>query len=156
MRAALLLVIAVGALIGFLLPGSRAPAPAEAATPADGYRETLLERRYDGHFYVDALVNGRTVRFLVDTGATTVALTTEDAQRIGIDFDPNQFSVVARSASGDVLGQNVTLDYVDIEGKRVPHIGAQVAQNLPVSLLGQAYLARISGVQMNGDYMTLR
>src|ERR1044072_1904330 len=127
MKGALFLVVARGAAIGFLLPVAKPPPPAEAATPADGYRETLLERRYDGHFYVDALVNGRTVHFLVDTGATTLALTTDDAQRTGIPFDPNQFAVVARSAAGDVLGQNVTLDFVDIEGKRVPRIRAQIA-----------------------------
>jgi aspartyl protease family protein len=155
MKLALFLVIAAGAAIGLMLPSGQpsAPVAADLQAPAE---ETLLEREEDGHFYVDAEVNGQLVHFLIDTGATTVALTTRDAARIGIQFDPDEFEPIARGASGLVRGKDITLDSVDIEGKRVTAVRAAIAEGLPVSLLGQAYLARISTVQMNGDYMSLR
>ena len=80
----LLTVIVVGAGIGLMLPTSQPRTPAVAAArtgppPA----EVRLERRSDGHFYVHGEVNGQLARFLVDTGASFVALTVEDAKRLG-------------------------------------------------------------------------
>lgn len=166
MMKALLCVVAAGAAIGFMIPtGDRSsPPPVEtaAAVPAKQPfaavqpRETLLERRGNGHFYVTAEVNGFPVDFVVDTGATTVALTTDDARRLGLDFDPAEFTTIGRGASGDVRGTQVQLDVIDIDGKRVPQISGVIVEELDISLLGQTYLSRISAVQMNGDYMTLR
>lgn len=164
MMKALLCVVVAGAAIGFMIPtGSpSSPAPVEAAAPekepfaAVQPQETLLERRGNGHFYVTAEVNGHPVDFVVDTGATTVALTTGDANRLGLDFDPGEFTTVGRGASGDVRGKQVRLDVIDIDGKRVPQVPGVIVEGLDVSLLGQSYLSRISAVQMNGDHMTLR
>jgi aspartyl protease family protein len=63
---------------------------------------------------------------------------------------------IARTASGIAQGKAVTLPKVSIEGKDVPEVEAMIIEGAEVSLLGQSYLARISGVQMNGDTMVLR
>ena len=162
MMKPLLIVIAVGAGLGMLLPVGEGPMPAseqarETARPQhDEPRETLLERESNGHFYVDAEVNGEMVKFIVDTGASSVALTTEDAERLGLDFDPAEFEVVGRSATGPAMGQEVELDFIDIEGKRVTAVRGVVLAGLDMSLLGQSYLSRMGTVQMSGDYMSLR
>lgn len=173
MRTALAIVIAVGAGIGFLLPAGQSPAPAapapEEAAAAVASRgpakapaapswggETRLSRAASGHFHTTALVNGRPVEFIVDTGATTIALTVADARRIGIPVDPSSFRVVGSGASGPVRGQPVTIDRVSVDGKEVRTLRGAVLEGLEISLLGQAYLSRIGSVEMTGDEMVLR
>ena len=166
MEKSFLFVIGLGAAIGLLLPAShRVAAPAgpkvmAAAPAADAPPpvpvETKLERMPNGHFYADGNVNGQPVRLVVDTGATTVALSMADAQRIGVPFSPGSFTVIGSGASGPVRGQDVTLDRVEVDGKEVRSVPAVVVEGLEVSLLGQTYLGRISSVQMSGDTMTLK
>lgn len=156
MQKALLPVILLGAGIGLMMPSAKSPAPALAAVAEGQPEETLLERKDNGHFYVTADVNGHLVNFLVDTGASTVALTIEDAERLGVEFSRSAFTVVGTGASGPVRGQLVTLDSVVIDGKAVSQVDGAVIEGLDISLLGQAYLSRISSVQMSGDYMSLR
>lgn len=173
----LLLTIAAGASIGWLLPAGpvepesqRPTAGAANATPKPVVvppqrpstsihreREIVIARMPDGHFYTDAMVNGRPVRFLIDTGATGVALTAGDARNIGLPFSPGEFTVIGKGASGDVRGKLVTIDRIaigDIEATRVP--GAIIDEGLEVSLLGQSFLSRVSSVSIADNRMTLR
>src|SRR5687768_17349326 len=119
MIRSLFLVVAVGAGIGLMIPAERDAQPVVAAAaatqPAGAPAETRINRERNGHFYVHATVNGELVRFLVDTGASMVALTPEDAERVGVDFDPARFEPVARGASGIVEGQLATIDSIEIE-----------------------------------------
>ena len=161
MRAALLCMIAGGLVIGFTIPmGNRAPvAQAESANskPApDAPRGTKLARAGNGHFYTDAYVNRKTIHFVVDTGATDVALTIDDARMAGIKVDPTQFRIVGTGASGAVTGQEVNLDEVELDGKRVRGLKGVVLQGLAVSLLGQNYLRQLHSVEISADTMTLR
>jgi aspartyl protease family protein len=157
MRAAFATVIVAGVGIGLMLPGGHAPAPAPAAVVApDAYQETRLERAPGGHFFVNGKVEGNPVRFVIDTGATAVALTIEDARRIGLKFSEDEFAVVGRGAAGDVWGKEFTFKKVSVEGKDVTHVRGAIIKDLDVSLLGQTYLSRITAVQMNGDSMILR
>lgn len=118
---------------------------------------TQIQRAGDGHFYATAEVNGRPVRFLVDTGASTIALTMADAQAVGLTVDPSEFGVIGRGASGEVSGKSVTLDSVSINGKRANHVRAAIlADGLEVSLLGQSYLSQLSQVKIEGDQLELR
>lgn len=163
-------VVAVGASIGLLWPSGHrvaptAPAPAGpkvvttapvADAPPPVPVETKLQRAPNGHFYAEGNVNGQPVRLVVDTGATTVALSMADAQRIGVPFSPGAFDVIGSGASGAVRGQEVMLDKVEVGGKEVRSVPAVVVEGLEVSLLGQTYLSRIGSVQMSGDTMTLR
>jgi aspartyl protease family protein len=151
--------IVAGLGIGLMVPvGKRAPV-AQAATegkPAEVARDTRLARAANGHFYTDAFVNRKTIHFIVDTGATDVALTIDDARMAGIKVDPAKFEVVGTGASGAVMGQAVSLDEVDLDGKRVRDIKGVVLQGLAVSLLGQNYLRQLHSVEISADTMTLR
>jgi aspartyl protease family protein len=176
-KAALGIMIAIGAAIGLLLPAGQkmnpavaepAPAAAAASAPAPGKAapsppatrgwaaETRLKPGPNGHFHTLALVNGQQVEFVVDTGATNIALTIEDARRIGIPVDPASFQVVGSGAGGPVRGQRITLDSVSVDGKEVRALQGAVLDGLDVSLLGQAYLSRITEVRMAGGEMILR
>lgn len=135
------------------------PAPAPLPPSSDGYggRQIIIERKADGHFYADATINGQLVRFLVDTGATTVALTTRDARHVGLFFSPNEFTAIGRGASGEVRGKLVTIDRIalgHVEARQVR--GAIIDDGLDISLLGQSFLSRIGSVRIAEDRMTLR
>lgn len=173
MRVVLGGVLVAGAGIGLLLPQeerSAAIAPAAKvetaaavtkSAPAAPQRagwggETRLTPGPGGHFHTRALVNGQPVEFIVDTGATTIALTEADARRIGVNFDPADFQVVGSGASGPVRGQQVMIDSVSLDGKEVRTLRGAVLEGLDVSLLGQAYLSRITSVTISGEEMVLR
>lgn len=142
-------------------PGRRAPV--EAVKPAasqpqssagNGLASREIARSPDGHFYLDAQVNGARVHFLVDTGASIVALTAADAQRAGIALPSER--ATARGAGGEVELMPVTIERIaagPLEARAVP--GAVVPE-LPVSLLGQSFLARVGRVEISGDRMVLR
>jgi aspartyl protease family protein len=115
-----------------------------------------LEREGNGHFYVHGEVNGQLARFVVDTGASMVALTMEDAERIGVPFDEQNFEIIGTGASGPVRGQMVKLDRVVVEGRELRDVSGAVLDGLEISLLGQSVLTRIGTLEMNGDYMILR
>ena len=147
----------VGTAIGLALPASGPPPMAAAAkSSSEAPRETVLEREDNGHFYVHAKINGELVRFVVDTGASTVALTEEDAQRVGLDINPDAYEYIGEGASGPVQGQLVTIDKVDVDGKVVDNVSGAVLKGSKLSLLGQSYLTRMGEVQMRGDTMVLR
>ena len=151
----LLAMVAIGTAIGVAWPTAKPVAPAVAAG-SEKPRETVLERSSNGHFYVHAKVNGELVRFIVDTGATAVALTAEDAKRVGLKFSPSEFEYVGEGASGPVRGKMVTIDEIDVDGKKVENVSGAILAGSDLSLLGQSYLSRMGEVQMRGDYMVLR
>jgi aspartyl protease family protein len=173
MGKALILVVLVGLGLGLLIPLDKGDSPkaevAQAAEPAQpaaeppaepaaaGWgTETRLRRDGGGHFLARAHINGQPIEAVVDTGASTVALTIADAQRAGIAVDPSRFDVVGTGASGAVRGHEITLSSVSVDGKEVRSIRGVVLEGLDVSLLGQSYLSRISGIEMRGDEMVLR
>ena len=156
MVRAFLLVVAAGVAIGLALPSSRKPVEATAVASDGAPHETLLEREANGHFYVHAKVNGELVRFLVDTGASGVALTEKDARRVGIAFSPSEFEEVGQGAAGPIRGKLVSIKSVEVDGKKVTNVRGVVLQGSELSLLGQSYLSRIGEVEMRGDYMVLR
>lgn len=162
MRLALIAVTFIGILLGLALPVARprgAPAPVVAAPAAAGEDkpvETVLERTPNGHFLAVADVNKEPIRFVVDTGADIVALTMEDAKRAHVDFDPGQFRVVGRGASGDVRGQEVHIDSIVLDGKRATDVRGVVLEGSDISLLGQTYLRHLGEVQISKDRMVLR
>lgn len=171
MRGALAGVIVVGLGIGWLLPSAPSaqtpaaptgkPAAHNAQTavadaPAPVPRETTLQRSTNGHFYTEANVNGQPNEFVVDTGASVVALTIDDARRLGIAFDRSNFQVIGSGASGPVRGEPVIIDRLELDGKEVRQVRAAVLEGLEISLLGQSYLSRINSVTMSGEEMRLR
>ena len=150
-----LFVVAVGVVIGLLLP-SGTPAPAVAAAPGSA-REVVLTRGSTGHFFTDARVNGKPgVKFIIDTGASIVALTMDDAQKLGIPVDPAKFTIIGEGASGAVRGQRVMLDSVDVDGIRVNNVRGVILESSTLSLLGQSFLGSVDQVSIAGDYLSLK
>jgi aspartyl protease family protein len=154
---ALLFFVVLGLVVGLAWPSDRTAAPVASAvssTSDDQPRETVLERSEGGHFYANVEVNGELVRFLVDTGASGVALTERDAERIGLDFDRGAYEQVGMGASGPVRGKFVTLDKVSLDGKAARNVDGAILEGSDISLLGQDYLGRFS-VEMRGDTMRI-
>ena len=164
MKKFVLIIVLFAFGVAFLMPSDQSNAPAATAARAQSsglfepapYKETQLRRKPDGHFYVTADVNGTPTTFLVDTGASTIALTEAAARSAGLQFSSGEFGPVARTANGIARGKRVTLRKVGIEGKDVTEVEAMIVEGAEMSLLGQSYLSRISGVQMNGEHMVLR
>jgi aspartyl protease family protein len=130
--------------------------PAAASAPATGGPASLVKAA-DGHFWAEATVNGRAVRFLVDTGATTVALTGPDAQRLGLDLDTLDYDQPVTTASGTIRAALVELDYVSVAGARVEKVQALVLrEGLSASLLGMSYLGRLSRFEATPTSLILR
>lgn len=164
MKLALGSVVIVGIGIGLALPAAKRPvAPAVAAAapavdapaPRDTPVPTRIERSNSGHFLTVADVNREPIRFVVDTGADTVALTMDDARRAHVEFDPSRFDIVGRGAAGAVRGQEVRIADIVLDGKRASDVRAVVLQDSEVSLLGQTYLRHIGTVKISDDVMTL-
>ncbi|HYF22691.1 MAG TPA: TIGR02281 family clan AA aspartic protease [Caulobacteraceae bacterium] len=111
----------------------------------------------DGHFWAEAKVNGRRVRFLVDTGATTVALTADDAFRLGLKASELDFRHPVSTAAGKTKAALVELDYVSVAGAKVEKVQALVMEEgLETSLLGMSYLGRLSRFEATRDSLILR
>jgi aspartyl protease family protein len=118
--------------------------------------ETVLPRADDGHFYADVTVDGATAQMLVDTGATTVALTGDDAEAMGLSWSDSDVRPVARGANGMVYGVPVTLGSVQLGDLEARDVEAMVVPDgLDISLLGQSFLQKIEHVEMQGDRMVL-
>jgi aspartyl protease family protein len=145
-------------------PAERAPvvtvtSPAQkaaiAASPAS--RVSAVRKGADGHFWAESTTNGRHVRFLVDTGATTVALTAEDAVRLGVDIEALDYDIPVQTAAGETQAASVKLDYVSIGGARVNGVEAVVVrEGLTDSLLGMSYLGRLSRFEATQSALILR
>ncbi|MBS7669774.1 retropepsin-like aspartic protease family protein [Croceicoccus gelatinilyticus] len=118
--------------------------------------EMVLQRQSDGHFYATPSINGVQVNSLVDTGASVIALTADDADAIGITWHPSELSVIGRGASGDVVGVAVHLDRVELGGFDVRDVDAVVIpEGLHITLLGQSFLSRIPNVAIADERMSL-
>lgn len=117
---------------------------------------TELPRAADGHFYADVSVNGARVEFLVDTGASVIALTGADARAAGLYWSSADVHPVARGASGPVQGVEVTLDRVALGGHVARDVRAVIVpEGLAISLLGQSFLATVQPLRIDADRMVL-
>jgi aspartyl protease family protein len=115
-----------------------------------------LERDPDGHFYADVQINGSTVQMLVDTGASSIALSREDARSAGLATSIGMNEVVGQGADGAVHGEMLRLERVTLGHKTVEDLSAVVLNSGETSLLGQSFLREFETVQIQGDKMVLR
>jgi aspartyl protease family protein len=144
--------IVAGVAIGLLWPTSHpARVPGSAAAT-----EVVIERNSDHHYYADASVNGRSVHFMIDTGASETALTEDDAKAIGLPVDPNRYEVIGDGASGMVRGQYVDLKSIDLQGIKQENAKAVVVPGATVSLLGQPFLEKIDEIVIRKGEMRLK
>jgi aspartyl protease family protein len=129
--------------------------PSAGTETADGTMQ--FERGLDGHFHVEAEVDGVRIRFLVDTGASDVVFSAADARRLGFDPEKLDYSQRYSTANGPVLGAPVRLDEIVIGSIRVADISASVNQGeMDGSLLGMSFLSRLSGFSVEGDRLVLK
>ena len=115
-----------------------------------------LQRNPDGHFYADVRVNGTYIHMLVDTGATTIALSRNDARMAGIATSIGMNDVVGRGADGAVHGEAVLLDSIELGPLSAHDLDAVVLNSGEQSLLGQSFLGKFSSVRIENDRMVLR
>lgn len=128
---------------------------AVGAAPADGSGKITLTADGRGHFYTTGTINGTSVRFIVDTGATMISLGSSDVRRLGLDFNRGQKGY-SQTANGQVLVSKVKLDTVTIAGVTMHQVDALLHQNdMPIALLGMSFLNRME-MQRDGGTMTLR
>jgi aspartyl protease family protein len=176
LRTYLIVVVLAGiaaALLGQVTP-SRSPsravimtAPAGASAKAapeppgepnvnrlDG--SIQLDRKADGHFYADVRINGNFVHMLVDTGASSIALSRDDARMAGLATSIGMNDVVGEGADGAVHGEYVRLDRVELGPLSTEGLDAVVLSSGQQSLLGQSFLSKFKTVQIEGDRMVLR
>jgi aspartyl protease family protein len=126
-----------------------APAPVSSAPSA---RNVVLTRGGNGHFAVNARVDGRPVPFLVDTGASLIALRESEARRIGHYPRRNDFKVKVRTANGIGHAALVELRSVEVGDITVRNLQALVHPDeaLGVNLLGMSFLSRVRWTHERG------
>ena len=134
-----------------IAPIDIAPVTAPAAPTA-----ATIMKASDGHYWANGVVNGATVRFLVDTGASTVALTAADARHLGIDTSGLKFRYRVVTASGEARGAAVKLANVTVAGARLENVDALIIdRGLETSLLGMTYLGRLASFQATRQSLIL-
>jgi aspartyl protease family protein len=123
----------------------------------EGDLEYVVEAGPGGHYVVEALVNGAPVTFLVDTGASDIVLTLDDARRIGLRPRTLEFSQRFSTANGEVRGAPVVLREIRIGQLYLYDVSASVNEApLEVSLLGMSFLEQLSGYQVERGRLILR
>lgn len=115
-----------------------------------------IRQSADGHFWVDAKVNAQPVRFLIDSGATTTAMTLTTARNAGIEISESPFPVVLITANGSVEAQRGTIQSLEI--------GPMVAKDLPIvvakefgdsNVIGMNFLSKLRSWRVEGTEMVL-
>ena len=147
-RLLMIATLVAGTGIGLLWPNRNAVRPAAPS-------EIDLEKGSDGQFYADVRVNGQPTHFLIDTGASEIALSEEDARRAGITVDPSTYELIGEGASGIVRGAHVQIHQIDFEGFHAKDIKAVVVPGTQVSLLGQPFLDKLDEIVIQKDEMRL-
>ena len=179
-RIPLICVLTIGAAIGFVMPTGEeggsvadrlAAAPGEAESGSatnlavveskpvaqQGWgNEFALPRHRDGHFYADVVIDGTSTHMLVDTGASVVALTGQDALSLGLTWDHSDVQPVAQGASGAVFGVHTTLPRMAVGDFEASNVAAIIVpEGLGISLLGQSFLSQVGAVNIADDRMVL-
>jgi aspartyl protease family protein len=158
-------VIATGLAVMVLVDreGTSAPAPAttlplaEQPAPVQApLSELVLRAGAHGHFMVEAMVNGTPITFLVDTGASSIYLTPDDAARLGWTPPRLTYSERYNTAAGVVYAAPVTLRSLRVGQLELYDLPASVGQQPSgISLLGMSFLKRLASYEMRGDRLIL-
>jgi aspartyl protease family protein len=125
--------------------------------PQAGPRSAFIDREHDGHYWTRADVGGTQVEFMVDTGASIVALTYFDAQRLGLKPEELSFDAEIRTAGGVTYGASVQLESIRIGKVEVEKIDAVILRTgLEQSLLGMSFLGQLSSYEFRPAQMIIR
>jgi aspartyl protease family protein len=123
-------------------------------TPVQQGRETRIPMAIDGHFWVDAKVNGRDVKFLVDSGATTTTIDRQTAKAAGIEISSRRDQFV-RTGNGVVRVATGSADELAVGGITRNDVALQIADNDDLNVLGMNYLSTLSRWSVEGRWLVL-
>ena len=142
-----------GRLLGVLAPG--VPISGRLAGEADS--AVVIARGIDGHFAVRASVQNVPMMMMVDTGASFVTLTPEDAAAIGVDAGALRFTMPIRTANGLIQAAPITIAKLALGSIERRDVAALVAppDSLDQSLLGMSFLNTLTGYAISGDRLVL-
>ncbi|MFK0163206.1 TIGR02281 family clan AA aspartic protease [Rhizobium sp. NPDC090279] len=134
------------------------PGHAVVVTTSEGGQEVILHKRSNGHFEARVMINGQPIDMLIDTGASTIALSQEDAERVGIIPENLTYSQTVLTANGRARAAPVELGSVAIGPIKRRDVEASVAEagKLDQSLLGMSFLETLGSMQMQTDELRLR
>jgi len=140
-------------LMAGLLPGH-----AVVVTTSEGGQEVILHKLLNGHFEAQVMINGQPIDMLVDTGASVIALSQKDAERVGIIPENLTYSMTVITANGRARAAPVELGSVAIGPILRRDVKATVAEEgkLDQSLLGMSFLETLGSMQMQTDELRLR
>ncbi|MBL3568840.1 aspartyl protease [Rhodovulum sulfidophilum] len=155
-QAAIWGLIFIGVIAGFGLWSDIRNDVAPRQTVFADENRIEVPRAPDGHYYMTLRINDVPIRFVVDTGATDVVLTRDDAEKVGIDPQSLQFFGEAHTANGAVRTAPVRLDVVELGPVTDRNLRAFVnSGEMRESLLGMAYLNRFERIEVVRDRMIL-
>ena len=139
--------------LGLRLVSSIVPSVPMAASNGD----LSISQSSDGSYYIAGAVNGQPVTFLVDTGASDVVLTQEDARRAGIDVGALTYSRASSKANGIGRDSPVTVSSLEVSGVRLLDFPVSVNKAaMPNSLLGMSYLKRLKSFRFDHNRLILQ
>jgi aspartyl protease family protein len=119
--------------------------------------QLVLSATRNGHFTLEAAIDGTSIDFMVDTGATTVVLSPADAARVGLNPATLDYNAVFETGNGHTRVALITLDELTIGTLDLYDVQAAViTKPMSMSLLGMSALDRLDGYQVDGDRMILR
>lgn len=120
-------------------------------------RSVVLKASRNGHFFARAMINGRPIAVMVDTGATQIALTYEDAERLGLRPHPSDYTQTTRTANGLGRAAPVRLDSVQIGDVEVRDLNGSIAEEgrLHITLLGMEFIRKLERFELRGRELVL-
>jgi aspartyl protease family protein len=138
-------------------PVRKSAAPAATPQPRSAGRTVVIPRDSRGHFQVNGRVDGRQIGFMVDTGASVIALTARDAARLGIRPTPREFTAEVRTANGTVRAARTQLNRVEIDDVIVRDVAALVVPDeaLGENLLGLSFLSKLRRFEYSNGKLVL-
>jgi aspartyl protease family protein len=119
---------------------------------------TELKAAGNGHYVTDAEINHTRIKVLVDTGASAVALSYEDAEDAGLHPGSLDFNIPISTANGQAMAARVTLRTVEIDGVSVDDVDGMVLPEgaMQGSLLGMSFLSRLSSFRVEDGVLSLK
>ncbi len=129
--------------------------PEHAVTTAPG--QVVIGKNADGGFYVGGVVNGAPARFIVDTGASEIVLSPDDAARAGLSATPAQYTRLSETANGVGYGAPMVVKTLTVGSIRLNDVPVEINKApMSASLLGMTFLKRLDSYEFKGDQLTLR
>ena len=136
------------------------PGSVQTLTPGVAGRGAVVSIRKtgDGHFIAKAQVNGKVIRMIVDTGASTVVLRPEDARKAGIQVGTLDYTVPVDTANGRAFAARVKLERVSLGELTLEKVEALVTRPgaLQQSLLGMSFLSRLRSYEFSGNKLLMK